>query len=547
MIMTKKIFAPHTLLAVELLATGALLSSCDQEKNISQNDEQPNILCITCEDISSYLGCYGDPVARTPVLDQLAKEGVRFTNVYSVAGVCAPSRAALITGMYPTSIGANNMRTSAKGLDGIPPYEATPPAEVKCYTEFMRAAGYYCTNNEKTDYQFKSPITAWDQCSKEAHWRNRPDDMPFFSIFNIGTSHESRLFNVRATEPLAIDPDSVQIPPYYPDHPLIRKDLARMHTNNTIMDREVGEIIDQLKEDGLLDETIIIFYSDHGGPIPRHKRRINDLGLKVPMIIRFPHKKHAGTVVDELVSFVDIPATILSLVNVDVPGYMHGKPFWGKQKAEPREYIYGARDRMDMQVDCRRAVRSKKFMYIRNYYPDVSCYQDIKFRKNIPTMRVLLELKEQGKLNKDQMYWFRESKTPEELYDTENDPYQLNNLADDPAYKNQLEKMRKAHENWQQRTNDPGPIPEKQLVESMWPGLKQPVTEAPEFKKQDRKVVMTSPTEGASIAYQINGKGFKAGHWFLYHKPVMISEGDTITAVAIRIGYKQSEKKSFGF
>ncbi len=547
MIMNKNILTRPTTLAVELLAAGALLSSCDQDKTVSQQNEKLNILCITCEDISPYLGCYGDEVAKTPVLDQLAKEGVLFTNAFATVGVCAPARASLITGMYPTAIGASNMRTSANYLDGVPPYEAVPPAEVKCFTEYMRAAGFFCTNNVKTDYQFNSPITAWDQCSQKAHWRNRPEGMPFFSIFNIASSHESRLFNVRATEPLAIDPEWVEVPPYYPDHPIVRRDIARMHTNNTIMDREVGELIDQLKEDGLLDKTIIIFYSDHGGPMPRHKRMCNDLGLKVPMIIRFPHKEYAGTNYNELVSFVDIPATILSLANIDVPEYMHGRPFWGSQKAEPREYIFGARDRMDRHVDCRRSVRDKQFLYIRNYMPQVSCYQDIQFRKNIPTMRLLLEMKEDGKLNSEQMYWFREEKKEEELYDTRKDPYQLHNLAGDPEYKGQLVKMREVHEAWQERTNDPGPVPEKELVESMWPGMVQPVTEKPEFNKQDGKVAITCSTEGASIAYQVNGEGYTKDHWCLYHEPVELDEGDNITAVAIRIGYKQSQEATFGY
>jgi N-sulfoglucosamine sulfohydrolase len=245
-----------------IFTLGAILGGCNPE---TQPPERPNILLITVEDISPMLGCYGDTVARTPVLDQLAKDGVMFTNVFAPMGVCAPARASLITGMYPSSIGANNMRTNRNTLPhDIPAHEAVPPAEVKCYTEFLRAAGYFTTNNDKTDYQFAPPITAWDENSRTAHWRNRPEGMPFFSIFNIMTSHESQIWD-RANDPVVIRPEDVVLPPYYPDNEIVRRDVARAYSNITIMDREVGEIIQQLKDDGLYDKTIIVFYSDHGG------------------------------------------------------------------------------------------------------------------------------------------------------------------------------------------------------------------------------------------------------------------------------------------
>lgn len=504
---------------------------------------RPNILCVVCEDISPYLGSYGDSAAYTPNLDNLAKEGVRFTNVFSVSGVCAPSRAALITGMYPTSFGANNMRTNRKDLPELkncPPYEAVPPADVKCYPEFMRAAGYYCTNNEKEDYQFKAPGTAWDESSRHAHWRNRPKGANFFAIFNFIRSHESQIWNW-LDEPKSVDPARVPVPPYYPDNEVVRKDIATLYTNITIMDREVGEVLAQLEKDGLMDSTIIIFYSDHGGPMPRGKREILDSGLEVPMIIRFPGGKHGGTVNDDLISFVDIPATILSMAGVEIPDYMHGQAFWGSQKSKPREYIFAARDRMDGQTDCRRAVRNKKFKYIRNYMPDEPAYMPIKFRLAMPTMLELLRMKEEGTLNEDQMYWFRENKETEELYNLEEDPYELNNVADDPQYKEVLEELRAVHLEWMEDINDPGPISERELVASMWPDLIQPVTEDPAIDIQNGRVSMDCLTEGASIAYQINGKGYTEDHSFLYKGPFEISEDDVVRAKAYRIGYKPSE------
>lgn len=503
--------------------------------------KRPNILAITCEDISPMLGCFGDPIARTPNLDRLASEGVKFTQVFSCSGVCAPSRFALITGMYPSACGANNMRTSSHLPDGIPPYEAVPPPQVRCFTEYLRAWGYYCTNNEKTDYQFTVPITAWDECSNRAHWKNRPRGMPFFAIFNLMTTHESQVWD-RANDPVTIRPEDVLVPPYFPDTPVIRRDIARVYNNITIMDREVGELIDELEKAGLLAETIIIFYSDNGGPWPRGKRELYDSGLQVPMIIRFPDKKHAGTEVNDLISFVDIPATILSLTGIAPPNYMQGRAFWGQFKSPPRQYIFAARDRMDSAYDVRRAVRDRRFKYIRNYRPEIGCYQDIEFRKNLASMRELLRLRDAGQLNQAQSYWFRKTKAPEELYDLTTDPYELNNLADEPGYQAELIRLRTIHEQWLAEIGDDPLRSEKELVWSKWPGGVQPITEPPQIFKRDNLIHIACATKGASIAYQVNGKGYRNDHWFLYSRPFTANAGDEISATAIRIGYRQSAK-----
>lgn len=527
-----------------VLTLGSLLMPIEAS---SARSKKPNILCITCEDINPYLHCFGDKIAKTPNLDKLATEGVKFTNVYSCAGVCAPSRFALITGMYPSSAGANNMRTNRKDLpNGIPPYEAVPPPEVKCISEYMRANGYYCTNNVKTDYQFKAPVTAWDECSTSAHWKHRPKGMPFFSIFNLMATHESQVWD-RANDPVTIRPEDVDVPPYYPDTYKIRRDIARVYSNIAIMDREVDELLSQLENDGLMEETIIIFYSDHGGPLPRGKRELYDTGLKAPMIIRFPRKRRMGTEVEDLISFVDIPATILSLAGIEPPGYMHGRAFLGDYTEKPRDYIFAARDRMDGQYDVRRAVRDKRFKYIRNYKPEIGCYLDIKFRKNLGSMQDLLKMRDQGLLNEDQMYWFRDHKAPEELYDLSIDPYELNNIADNPAYQNELKRLREVHQNWLKRVGDDPLRSEKELVWSMWPNGKQPVTLQPTYEIDNKHLRLVSGTPGASIAFRINGKGYKENHWFLYHKPVKIRKGDMIAAQAFRIGYKPSKINTFKY
>ncbi len=533
---------------IYILSAGVFCVACSPVTK--EQMQPPNILCLVCEDISPYVGCYGDPIAITPHIDRLAKEGVRFNRMYSVSGVCAPSRNALITGMYPSGIGGNNMRTNnRRKVENVPdslqvtPYECTPPPYVKCYTEFLREAGYYCTNNDKEDYQFKAPRSAWDESSRTAHWRNRPDDKPFFAIFNFIRSHESQVWTWEQ-EPWIIHPDSVEVPPYYPDTPLIRRDIARMHSNNTIMDREVGEIMAQLEEDGLLENTIVIFYSDHGGPLPRSKREILESGTQVPFVIRFPGKEDAGTVVNDLCSFVDIPATILSLAGVQVPDYMQGQAFWGEQKAAPRKYIYGARDRMDEWFDCRRAVRDERYRYIRNYRPDIGAYLDLRFRKSMITMKELLIAREAGSLDADQRYWFRSEKLVEELYDLENDPHELHNLAPDPAYGEIKNNLSKALDDWLAEIDDKGVKyrSEKELMLSMWPDGIQPQTNQPQLSSQEGMVEIKCDTEGASISYHVNQTGMNADHWFLYTEPVQLNPGDAITAIAHRIGYKESAK-----
>ncbi len=536
-----------------ITASLCLLTFSCQRAPDSPSEKPPNILCLVCEDISPYLGCYGDEVALTPHLDSLAEEGILFTRMYSVSGVCAPSRNALITGMYPTSIGGNNMRTTNRrrvmnvpdSLQ-VPPYECTPPPYVRCFTEFLRQAGYYCTNNAKEDYQFNAPRSAWDESGRSGHWRNRPGGMPFFSIFNLFRSHESQVWGWEQ-EPWIIHPDSVEVPPYYPDTPLIRRDIARVHSNNTIMDREVGEIIDQLREDGLLEETIIIFYSDHGGPLPRGKRELLETGTRVPFIVRMPGGAGGGGVVEDLCSFVDIPPTILSLAGVEIPGYMQGQAFLGPQKASPRTHIFTARDRMDEWFDCRRSVRDRRYRYVRNYRPDLGAYMDLGFRKNMNTMQELLRRRDDETLNRAQEYWFRTAKEPEELYDLENDPFELQNLAGDPAYRPILNRLSRELDEWIGKTGDKGVRyrTEKELVWSMWPGGVQPVTESPQIHYNRGRVILQCPTRGASLAYQISSDGFGPEHWILYSGPVEADPGDTLSVVAHRIGYAESKMVQF--
>jgi hypothetical protein len=457
--------------------------------------------------------------------------------------------------MYPTTIGAMHMRTMTRTsaidritdpeLLAIPTYEAVPPPDVKCFPEYLRMAGYYCTNNSKEDYQFRAPATVWDESSNQAHWKNRKPGQPFFAVFNFTVTHESQVW-ARAGDTLITDPQHVPVPPYYPDIPLIRRDIARHYDNISLMDAMAGEILDELERAGLMDSTIIFFFSDHGDGLPRAKRWIYDSGIKVPLIIRYPDGREGGTVTDRLVSFIDFGPTVLSLTGIPVPDIMQGIPFAGDQEEPSREYIYAAKDRMDPAMDNRRAVRDKRYKYIRNYMPERAYVQFLPYRDQMTLMQELFRSEKEGLLNDIQSLWFRKSKPIEELYDTRNDPFEINNLAEDPDYLQVLERMRDEHKRWKEVTNDWGMIPETELIKKLWPpdGI-QPVTDAPLITLSEPDngklyVNFHSSTEGASIGYRVNGKGT----WLVYFKPVEITESDTVSAIAHRIGYKPSETVS---
>lgn len=522
--------------------------SC-QEKTIEDVEItypfQPNILWLVAEDLSPrHLGVYGGTGGSTSNLDSLAADGIFFTYAYSTAGVCAPSRAALITGAYQTSIGGHHMRTlgmSKNALDAYSPghqsYSAIIPENMKTYPELLRMAGYYTSNNSKEDYQFKGPVTMWDESNNKAHWRNRKDlKQPFFSIFNFTISHESQVW-ARADEPLLVDPADVYIPPYYPDDSISRAVMARFITNAMRMDMQVGEIITQLKEDGLYENTIIFFYADHGDGMPYAKRELYDRGLKVPLIVKAPFLEKGGTA-EELVSFVDFGPTVLSLAGVQIPENMQGQAFLGSQKGPDRKYIYAARDRMDSEYDRVRAVSDGRYKYIRNYMPEKPNYQNIQFRLSNPLMIHLLELNKENKLDANQARWFAQTKSFEEFYDTSVDPFEFNNLVANPEYTEKLAELRAAHLKWIEDFGDLGAMNEQEMVKNWWDGKDTPpVTAAPEISFQSGKVTLSSATKGASIGYRKSS----ADTWSVYQQPFEWKAGDSLYVNAHRIGYEPSE------
>jgi len=434
----------------------------------AQVSQQPNILWITCEDISPDLGCYDVKHAHTPNLDRLASEGVLYTNAFAVTGVCATNRTCLITGIYSTSLASHNMRCRTR-----------LPETIKCFTEYLRRAGYYCSNNFKTDYNFPVPKTAWDQNGKKAHWRNRKPGQPFFSVFNFVTTHESQIrcseeryeqYMKDIPKELRHDPNKIPVPPFHPDVPEVRRDWARYHDLITVMDRQVAEILKQLKDDGLADDTIVFFFSDHGAGMPRCKKWIYDDGTRVPLIVRFP-KKFAhlspagpGSKIERLVSFVDFAPTVLNLVGLKAPDYMQGRAFLGSKQPVPRDFVYATNDRMAERYDLVRTVHDKRYLYMRNYMPHLTYAQHISYTYEMPTYQVWDRLNAEGKLNDAQRKWFSPTKPLEELYDTYNDPFQTRNLADMPSYKENLIRMRSALKQWMDRTNDLGFLPEYEIL-----------------------------------------------------------------------------------
>jgi arylsulfatase A-like enzyme len=524
---------------------------------------RPNIVWISTEDMSPRLGAYGDRTARTPVLDRLARESVRYTNAFTTAPVCAPSRAAIITGMYQTTLGAQHMRTTEDRVPELPgPYLAVPPFYVKAFPEYLRAAGYYTTNRVKTDYQFGEPFTIWDEVNQKAHWRNRRDPtQPFFSVFNITVTHESQSFPsspARKGKPRVTDPVSIEVPPYYPDTPAVRDELARMYDNIADMDAQVGGILKQLEDDGLSENTIVFYWSDHGDGVPRAKRSLYDSGLRAALMIRWPKSLGStltpGSVNDDLVSFIDLAPTVLALAGVEVPVHLQGRVLVGPKAGAAPELVFAARDRMDTEYDMMRSARDARFLYIRNFSPELPYAGHITYRNQSAIMQEWFRLQAEGKLTGPAALWMRTSRPAEELYDTRADPHQIHDLSADPAHRATLERMRRAVADWMARSNDQGLVNEPEMIQRMWPGGVQPETAQPyilsrrETEVQTRRGAMTIasptevviyvPTQGASIGYTTDDG--PNPRWQIYTGPIRVDAPMTLRAKAIRYGYKES-------
>ena len=420
-----------------LVATSVCcLLGCGTEKK----EPQLNILWIMADDLGTDLACYGTPEIRTPNLDRLAAEGARYTNLFTVAAVSSVSRSAMITGMYPVSINSHQHRTQ---------FKSELPDSIKPITSFFREAGYYVSNGTikdrtkfgKTDYNFIHHV---DSMYDGPDWSGRKEGQPFFAQIQISYPH--RPFVRDGQHP--VNPDKVSIPPYYPDHPVTRKDWALYLETIQTVDRQVGIIMDRLREEGLLENTVVFFFGDQGQPHLRAKQFMYEEGTHTPLLVRWPGKIQANTVCEDLVSNVDLSAQALTIAGIPLPQHMHGQHFIGADSPK-REYIFSMRDRRDETVDRIRAVRSDRFRYIRNFYPERPYTQFNAYKKfSYPVLTLMQVMNRKGTLSKEQKVFMAAERPAEELYDIHQDPYELDNLALSPDYADIKSEMSRVLDAW---------------------------------------------------------------------------------------------------
>ena len=434
-----------------------IFTALTQSAFASEPAERPNIVWLSTEDIGPQLGCYGYEV-NTPNIDAFAKRSLTFDVAWSNYPVCAPARTTIITGMYATSLGAGNMRCGAVKPEGL-----------KLLPELMRDAGYYCTNASKTDYNLLDVNGVWDESSRKAHWKNRPEGKPFFAVFNQTKTHESKIRN-RPHEK-QIDPASVSLLPYWPDAPEVRRDWAQYLDNIQTMDGWFADHLKQIEDAGLSDDTIVIFWGDHGSGMPRHKRYAGDSGMRVPMIVHVPDKWKkfwssnyaAGARSDWPVGFVDLAPTVLKIAGAEIPDRMQGETFLGAD-AKKADYVFGVRNRMDERYDVSRSVTDGKYVYIRNFMPHLPHGQFTDYQQQTQTTSVWFQKFGKGELN-DVQSAFWKPRTSEELYDLQADPHETKNLAADSANASKLTELRDAMRKKMIQIGDLDLVPESTLFE----------------------------------------------------------------------------------
>jgi len=537
-------FILAVLLAVPLVCIGAGNGS----QNKLNEGVRPNILILMAEDMSSRVGAFGDPVATTPNIDRLAAAGVRFPNTFTNAGVCAPNRAAHITGMHQISMGGQHMRTRSFKPSS---YRAVPPPQVKAYPELLRQAGYYTFTNHKLDYQFSNfgpgtgPFTIWDEEGEDVGWSQRAEGQPFYGLINFGVTHESQLFSKNIEKNLkkgvvaeSTKTQDVTVPPYYPDTAIVRKAIAQQYDNITAMDRQVGEWLARLEADGLADNTIVIWTTDHGDGLPRAKREIYDSGIKVPLVVHWPENLRPrdvenGSVDGRLISFVDIAPSVLGWAGVAVPDFIQGRPTLAESDLQ-RQYVYASKDRLDEFPFRERAVRDQRYKYLYNHQAGKPGATHLAYRDQLDIMAELWDWFDNGRMSEQQAFWFK-PRPQEELYDLELDPFEVNNLAGDPAHAGQLERMRGAFSAWQAQVADYSDQAEMEMALQFWPDGKQPVTSEPNIHNENNHVALVCDTEGASIGYRIGD-----GRWQVYSGPFKVVDGTEISAKAVRYGWQES-------
>ena len=514
--------------------------------------ERPNILLLVAEDLSPRIEPYGDDLAKTPNLTKLGTKSIRYTSTFTTAGVCAPSRASLITGQHQISFGAQHMRTSTSPLGK---YLALPPDQVKAFPELLRREGYFTFTDSKLDYQFSGirsgsgPFTIWDsEGSSDTGWRDRNENQPFFGMINFFETHESgvmrpsgiphsathlatQLARLKLVAPEITNPHDVKLPPYYPDNHVVRRDIARHYDNIALMDRRLGAITRALKEDGLFENTIIIWTSDHGDGLPRAKRELLDSGIKVPLLIKLQCNAETKCVAktdDRLVSFVDLAPTILSLASAPVPHWLHGQNIFDSS----RKYVFASRDRIDEVEDRQRAIRSKDYKYIRSWYPGVPGGHELDYRDNLDMVRNWRKLFLEKKLTPIESKWF-EPPGERQLYNVFEDPFETNNLINKKEHEHIVRDLDQQLTDFLIRVGDKSELSEDEMKETLLCDGEICQTAAPTLTWENGKAHLSSK-EGASIGYQAK----KSDQWSLYIAPLDLS---TFRYKAVRYGFEESE------
>jgi len=531
----------------------------------------PNVVWLTAEDMSPWIKAYGDATVPTPNLDRLAREGAVYDNAFATSPVCAPARSALITGMFCTRIGTMHMRNNKPSEDAlkrdpeayaeIPAYEGLPPAFVRCFPERLRAAGYYCTNNSKKDYQFQEPVTVWDESGNRAHWRDRADGQPFFAVFNFMGTHESQAFPDAKRSPQVVAAETVSLPPFYPDTQHVRDAVARTYDNIAALDAWVGERISELEAAGLLGDTVVMFFSDHGVGLPRGKRSCFDTGLRVPLIVRHPDGSGAGSRNDRVVSFIDFGPSVLSLAGIEPDSRLDGTPFLGSFACERDDYrrghAYANADRFDEVYDRTRTVSDGRFRYTRNFMPELPHLIRNAYRERLPMTADLYRLEQTGPQRPEQWQLAAGRRPVEEFYDSQTDPWEVENLIESPEHRERIARLREHLDAWIAATGDLGfVLPETRLVaEKIWPpdGV-QPTTPAAEIldKAVQRGesmafvVSLACADSGASIGYRLSTERRYAGPWKVYTGPFEVPANRRFIEVQThRIGHTPTTTGSF--
>ena len=497
------------------------------------SQEKKNILWLVCEDQSLFFSAYNDSNAKTPNIDALASKGIIYDNFYAVSPVCAPSRSSIITGMYPTTIGTQHMRAYKKNKDSInnktnlPFYSAVPKIKVQFFTENLRKSGYYCSNNSKEDYNMEMSPLAWDESNKNAHWRNRQKDQPFFSVFNFNISHESRIWKNYEQHPLK-EINKVVLPIFFPNINSIKNDFVTNYKNIEKLDVQVGKIINQLKEDGLYENTVIFFFSDHGGPFPRFKRSIYDSGLKCPLIIKWDEKTNE-TRNNQMISFIDLAPTVLEITGSETTYKMEGVSFY---KQNNREFIFASSDRFDEFTDRRRCVRNENFKLILNLDTTSPIGKPVNYRKKMKTMEILDSLYENNLLKGYFNNWYKSRKEKYEFYNISNDPFELVNLISDSIYTNEIIELKTQLHKWID-SSDYGNMNEEQMLKEMWPNGKKPKLKAPSIIKKDNGIKIISNNKNSSVGWRNNNNE----NWKVYLENETIEPKKTFEILIFMTGY----------